>query len=465
MNLDSNAQENLYFNHWKKLEDIFVEKDNNQFVDFFRYFLSIKKYELANADDVYSTFVDWWENAISNGSDRAKILDEIYNYSVCFKELYYEDNIPSGLTIKNKEIFSDFHLISSYTIAPFIVEMYYLYKYKGLPENTFFKIMNLLNKYIIRREFAGMKINDASRFFPQLLKSVNKYAGSDYSKTYDITLKYLVNINKNNLLGIPTNIQISENLKTCNAYKLPHIKLALIRMENLGSTVPLQYSDSLSIEHILPQTYNDYWKNVVGLEELVNYQYHCNKFGNLTLVSVPDNSGMKNKDFEHKKSYLIESRHIRLNEYVINKDEWNLKEIESRHPITCDLFFREFEYEEAPIDISAEYSINYNKKNVSCVATINYYGEIVVNESTMLGYKVNGAATNSVVYINARDNGQLQFDSNGNIILKAGSRFKSLKTLSDLLVGKDDKYLSSWRDDDNKAFEDSILYLIDYKEN
>ena len=153
-----------------------------------------------------------------------------------------------------------------------------------------------------------------------------------------------------------------------------------------------------------------------------------------------------------------------MNEYILSKKDWNIKEIDNRLPVLCEHIFKAFPYEEAPIDINAIYEIHYNKRNVECVATINYYGEITVLEDAKLFYKINGAFTNNVVYLEAKEKEFIRNDSEGNIYLVAGSKFTSLKTISDILLGKDDKHLSSWFDEDGKSFEDSILNLIDYKE-
>lgn len=48
---------------------------------------------------------------------------------------------------------------------------------------------------------------------------------------------------------------------------------------------------TLNIEHIMPQTSNDYWKKIANLSD-DEYTDVVNRIGNLTLVAAVDNSKM-----------------------------------------------------------------------------------------------------------------------------------------------------------------------------
>lgn len=193
MNLPSNIQEKLYDDNWKKLEDLFIDNPNN-LIDVFRFYYAIKNYILVNKDNVYESFVSFWKNNVLVHEDRITILNEIYEYAVVYKDLYVNQNVDISLTTTQIEIMKDFRSIHSLTVAPFVIAMYYHYK-KGIISNeNMFRILKLMNTYIIRREFANIKINDASRYFPQLLKYVNKETNGNYTSIYNVTLKYLVNM-------------------------------------------------------------------------------------------------------------------------------------------------------------------------------------------------------------------------------------------------------------------------------
>ncbi len=64
---------------------------------------------------------------------------------------------------------------------------------------------------------------------------------------------------------------------------------------------------SLSIEHIMPQTINDYWAAVSGLDE-DHYTDAVDRIGNLTLAAASDNSKMGSNDFEYTLTGFLKCR-------------------------------------------------------------------------------------------------------------------------------------------------------------
>jgi hypothetical protein len=82
-----------------------------------------------------------------------------------------------------------------------------------------------------------------------------------------------------------------------------------------------------TIEHILPQTLSQEWKDALGSEAEKVHQTLVNTFGNLTLTGY--NSELGNLPFIEKKSKL-ENTHIELNRWIIQKPCWGAPEIEER---------------------------------------------------------------------------------------------------------------------------------------
>lgn len=82
-----------------------------------------------------------------------------------------------------------------------------------------------------------------------------------------------------------------------------------------------------TIEHILPQTLSQGWKDALGLEAEKVHQTLVNTFGNLTLTGY--NLELGNLPFLEKKSRL-ENTHIELNRWIIQKSGWGAPEIEER---------------------------------------------------------------------------------------------------------------------------------------
>ncbi|MBQ7640860.1 MAG: DUF262 domain-containing protein [Acholeplasmatales bacterium] len=465
MGMESDEQDTFYFDYWKPIEDVFDIKNRDSLSDLFRLYISIKEHELVKSDDLYLTFYNSWKKNIKTLVDKQNFASEVLEYTKHYKELYFDGDFYPVNDSKSKQIILDFRRLNYFTIAPYVLEAYHLYRQNKVKEDSFVKIINLMNSYIIRRECAGYQMNDVSRFFPQLLRNVERESNGNYDNIYQLTLKYLVNMNKNNNLGLPNDERIKNFLLTNNAYTLSHIMMILTRIENSNNNTPIVDTSSLSIEHVMPQTQDDpsYWRNVIG-KEYENYDVHCNKIGNLTLVSVKDNSGMRNHSFDRKKEYLAQSRHIKLNEDILAKNEWNVKEIDDRTQKMIDLINKEFKYESMVVDKKISYEVIFKKegKNCSyeCDAKMFMGGNVVVQKDCLVSYKEGSKYMDNIKIRDALQKGFLEVKEDKSVVLKQDSQFDSIESLTEIMLGEMPKKFSHlWSVDDGVSI-DNIISLL-----
>lgn len=73
----------------------------------------------------------------------------------------------------------------------------------------------------------------------------------------------------------------------------------------------------LPIEHVMPQTLNDEWKNYLTDETLENYDVLVTKLGNLALTNY--NSEMSNNSLEEKQKIYKESNFYNARGLTENK--------------------------------------------------------------------------------------------------------------------------------------------------
>ena len=345
-----------------------------------------------------------------------------------------------------------------------MLEVYFLYKNNKIDDESLSNILALMNTYIIRRECAGFPLNDASRFFPQLLRSVKRACKDDYKDVYQNTIFYLVNMNRNNSLGIPTDERIKNYLSTNNAYTMAHKLLILTRLENKNNSTPIVDRTELSVEHVMPQTQDDpgYWKKAIG-SEIDNYDIHCNKIGNLTIVSCRDNSAMRNHSFDKKKEFLKQSKHIKLNndilyEIVIDpngneieqeRSKWDVTAINKRTDKLIAAINTEYKYIIATVDKKLAYDIQLNKVNSkgSFQANAKIYngGDIIVQDDCVVMYKLGSAYMSKPNIVNALSKGFLVENPDKTITLKKDSKFDSLDVVTEVFMGDLPKnYFSVW---------------------
>jgi hypothetical protein len=96
-------------------------------------------------------------------------------------------------------------------------------------------------------------------------------------------------------------------------------------------------SDSLTIEHVMPQTPTDWWKEQLGEDWASTHEYWLHTVGNLTLTGY--NPELSNSDFPKKKAILAKS-HVELNRYFLGVEMWDGDAIARRGAALAELALR-----------------------------------------------------------------------------------------------------------------------------
>ena len=331
MDLKNEEQEKFYGQYWEVLENKLRTGSNVS--EFFRFYLSIKKYELIKKDDVYNAFKLWQNQEIKKEAEkgnfditaiRENILKDILQYAGYYYDIYINDKIIAGLPAltwyrKNKSVMP----------APFLMEMYRIYATDAdrLPVADFNEIIDLIDTYLVRRALCEKPTSNITRLFPSLLRNVLNYAQETEQSLLECTKYCLVNKNKNNLLKMPNDKEIEDALWHNNAYSNDVTRYVLEKIENFGNNIEIKNLRELSVEHLLPQTPTPYWQ-----KKIIEGQYddYVNMVGNLTLASGLDNSKMSNKPWPDKQEVLQETGHLKLNMNILQLPEWNSNTIKDR---------------------------------------------------------------------------------------------------------------------------------------
>lgn len=344
MNRNNADQEHIYHTYWLKLEKIFPE--SKKLSEFFRFFLASKNYVLVTEKDLYEAFKQYWKEKNADGSE--SILEDLLNYARHFERLY--------LSAKSDELgenIGDFRRMQSYMPAPFVMCILEHYRVGEIDKDQTSSIIKLINTFLVRRYINDQDTSAISRFFPGYLRNVeSQVALRSFKNLYDICVYYLVNENKGKAAYMPDDSQTRTFLTTANAYALSNIRWILDKIELTGNPIGIDLS-SLSIEHIMPQTINEYWASVSGLDE-DHYASVVNRIGNLTLAAASDNSKMGNNDFAYKKTVLASTKHLKLNADIYTKESWTVKDIEDRTQfcLTALLHFKDTPNVEFSFDVA-----------------------------------------------------------------------------------------------------------------
>ena len=370
MDITSENQEKLYNLYWKKIED-YIGYDSKKIEEFFRFFLASQQKVLSNKNEVYPSFKIW---LTSEGSKNIEdIMREIVNYARYYYSIYLKP--IEQVDIKIRESIREFRKILTDMPAPFLMEMYSLYDSINEEGNQiisaeqFNEIISVLNCYLVRRAICGLDTSDITRLFPALLKDVLRDCGTNYSKIVEYVKKNLINKNRGKASYMPDDAQLKNLVRFANVYNLKVIlRVIFDKLEMNNNSAPVDLS-KLNIEHLMPQTPTKEWLEYLDIDD-VTYENNLHRLGNLTLATKVDNSKMKNKPWDFKKAVLSDTSHLTMNQKILEKPEWKIKQIEERTEELMDEIIKLYPYQSASDEVLSKHDIFIECENASALGIL-----------------------------------------------------------------------------------------------
>lgn len=451
MRRTNDEQETIYEKYWLKLEKIFPE--SKKLAEYIRFYLASKMYTLITEKDLYQVFKEYWRN--QDGENKyLDILGEVLHYAQHFERLYLSDKAdPLG------EELHDFRKLQSFMPAPFSIRLLEHLRVGDITQDQAKHTLKILNTYLIRRYLNGQDTSAISRFFPGYLKNVKAQIeiNGNFDRYVDICIYFLVNDNKANSKFMPDDTQLRSYLETANAYTLSNIRWVLDKIESHNNPAPVDLS-ALNIEHVMPQTQNEYWAGISGLDE-DEYTKVVNRLGNLTLASSSDNSKMGNKDFVEKKKILETTKHINLNASIIAKDRWTVADIEARCQTLVDKIIEIFPYEKSTYEVVGKDSKRYITLEAKGIVAMGYLNE----DESLTVY------ADSQVYFNTEPSSDSLKEMRDDflekeIVIKKDSEyvfaqsitFGSPSAATDFVLGGSNNGWNYWKDSTGQTINDSL---------
>lgn len=364
MNKDDKTQTEMYDKYWKHIE--FDNVGTNNLKEFFRFYISIKEKTTIPEREVYEKFKNEYSELCEEENEE-DVLAEILDYSRYYKYIRFDSKDIENENIKNA--LNDYKNAKTNMPTMVLMEAMKMFFQQIIPENDLVNTIELLTTYIIRRNICGKDTKSISNSFGSLLGKILKYFKEGKLSFYECAVKVFVNDTRLTNQIMPTDEMVREEFEKSNLYSREATAFVLKKIENNENRIPY---NKLNIEHVMPQTETNYWKNQIN--ENSEYTEVVNRIGNLTLVDYRDNSSMGNRDFETKKEVLNKSRHIKMNEDILNKNIWNENEIEIRSRKLADEFIKIFKYPKLEIEEDVYKTTNLNEDVIERI----YYSTIPV---------------------------------------------------------------------------------------
>ncbi|WP_419958716.1 DUF262 domain-containing protein [Psychrobacillus psychrotolerans] len=315
MRINSDEHEEVYKQYWEPMQDFYQEG----LTEYIRHYL-MSAGKIVRNTEVYLEL----KELVGTG-DVVEHIKELHKLSEYYKFLLQPDLVEN---INLRVMLKRLKRLEAKTSYPFFLNMLTLYKENKLLAEDLVKVFKVVENYLIRRFVCNIPSNELNKIFPSLIQKVNGFSGNELLEEIKASLQ-----NK----GYPKDEEFRADLMTTRLYgsgdRARKTKFILESLEESYNHKELINYDNLTIEHIMPQTFSDSWKIVIGSNwEMIREKY-LHVIGNLTLTAY--NAEMSNDPFEKKLKKLSNS-HLEINKSFKNVHSWKEDEIRARTSLLAD---------------------------------------------------------------------------------------------------------------------------------
>lgn len=203
------------------------------------------------------------------------------------------------------------------TSYPLLLRLFSARQNESLSDADLEKCLGLIESFVVRRAVCGVPTNTLNKLFIQWSKN---FPDSDHVQWLHRSLS-----SGSGSSRFPKDSEFATAFTTQPQYGRGSTRFILCRLEKYFKHKEAVDLSTATIEHVMPQTLNQEWKDALGSEGIDPNL--VNTFGNLTLTGY--NSELGNLPFLEKKTKL-ENTHIELNRWLLEQDNWGAAEIEER---------------------------------------------------------------------------------------------------------------------------------------
>ena len=338
MSLAPAEQDDLYTRYWNPIEES-TKYDPSSFV---RDYLTMKQGKIGRIDKIYFIFKEYAEN---EKTSRAELLEEMHHYAKIYSQI---DNANIGVDKINRKL-NQVRTLDSTVAYPFYMAFFDYAEKNSLSDEEKYRVLDIVESYWARRIICNLPSNALNKVFATLHRDVINNlskAVEGTNPTYTDVLIYLL-LKKGRSSVFPKDDEVKEDFATRQVYKMPtNLRMFILeRMENRDSkechdVVKQLTEKTVSIEHIMPQTLSDKWKDALGEEWERIHQQYLHTMANLTLTGY--NSQYSNLTFIEKRDMEkgFNDSAFRLNNYVKSCSQWTETEMKQRQHDLLEVFMR-----------------------------------------------------------------------------------------------------------------------------
>ena len=238
---------------------------------------------------------------------------------------YYAQISERDISGMNDSLLDQIHRLNQWGVdvaRPFLMKgLDYVYATENpITEEEFIKVMNMIESFVVRRAVCGIPTHSLRRYFTQMS------VGVDFSNFRESSREHLLDRNW------PSDDAFCEAFIRFQLYVPSRLKRTRLILDSLelsfeGKEAP-EFTPEITIEHIMPQTLSDEWKESLGSNAKEIHDQWLHTVGNLTLTGY--NPALGNMPFLDKKKKVFAEANFKLSSSLKKLDKWNAITIERR---------------------------------------------------------------------------------------------------------------------------------------
>ncbi|WP_158256090.1 DUF262 domain-containing protein [Corynebacterium sp. 13CS0277] len=317
MGLDIATQRHLYEHYWNVIE-VNVGYKTDAFI---RAYLTTKLEQAPRKDRVYEVFQNYRKK---NDLDARELLEEMREYSISLRDFVHA---TTGVPAADQRL-KRFQLLNIDVVQPFMLPVLKEVREGTISPADFTRIVEIVDTYIARRMLFGVQTTGLNKSFATLYRELARKRQPDVDFA-DVLIHTL--LQRNGASGyFPRDEDVANSLASLPVYKLrKSYRTYLFHcLENTDSKDVVDVaggleSGELSVEHIMPQTLTEQWREELGPNWERVHRTWIHSLGNLTITGY--NTSYSNRSFADKKSMRggFAVTPYRLNDDVKNAERWD----------------------------------------------------------------------------------------------------------------------------------------------
>lgn len=325
MRIHVDSQEHVYEKYWLPMQNLL----DDSLTEFIRHYLTKSGVEVKQ-NEIYFEI----KERISKGDPLSYLQD------LCVFAEYYA-RLLNPEREKKENIRKYLHRLNRLevsTVYPFLLNCYDDWLKDRITEEELVSIFKIIENFILRRFICNIQTRGLNRIFALLYSQVSK----DFNLVSDTFVERLKLALQSR--DYPKDSEFKSRLTDVKLYGSNRSEKARLILESIEEYFKHKEQvslDSLSIEHVMPQTLNHWWKEQLGEDWALTHELLIHSLGNLTLTAY--NSELSNDDFLAKRTHFQNS-HLELNKYFHDKNSWCREDIEERAAYLAEIALQIWSY-------------------------------------------------------------------------------------------------------------------------